>query len=396
MESQARDDSSQMANPPQKALLIILGILTAIIIGELSFRLIYFLGDKQILGLRPLKSTIGWQDDGMIGRRLLPSQQGWFVTPTHEYYTWVTVNSQGWRDTEHQFDKASGIFRIVLVGDSFVENFQVPLEDTFFQIAEKKINSANPTPKIEVIALGLGDTGTAQQLQIIENYASLYKPDLVIHFFYMGNDVKNNSAKLQGDPYRLYFKLQDGQLQATPFVTRSSLAQQRFLSFVKNNSNLVEWLLDQKGKIFTKIDGYPIDYQVYSINYSEEYQQAWEVTKAQIKEAKNQVSNLGADYWLVTIPAQEQVDGQFWQDVISFYPKMQKLYFDLARPDKIIREFCSQENLGCLFTTDFFKEKFAQNNQRLFYRKDGHWNSAGSSLMADILGEFLRDYFSRR
>ncbi|MBI4039379.1 SGNH/GDSL hydrolase family protein [Candidatus Daviesbacteria bacterium] len=396
MDSQVNDDSSQTVNPAKKVLLVILGILLAVVIGELSLRFIYFLADRQILGLHPLKNTIGWQDDKRIGRRLLPNQQGWFVTPTQEYYTWVTVNSQGWRDSEHQFNKEDKVFRIILIGDSFVENFQVPLAETFFKIVEKEINLANPGPKVEIIALGLGDTGTAQQLQIIEKYASLYQPDLVVQLFYMGNDVKNNSAKLQGDPHRLYFKLQDGQLQVIPFTTRSSLLPQRLLSFVKNNSNLVEWLLDQKGRIFTKIDAYPIDYQVYSISYSDEFQQAWEVTKALIKEARNQVANQGADYWLVAIPAQEQVDRQFWQDAISFYPKVQKADFDLAKPDKILKEFCSQENLSCLFTADIFKEKFAQNNQRLFYKQDGHWNSSGSRLMADILISNLKDYFSSR
>ena len=203
-------------------LFLLFGVFLAFTLLEVTLRAYYFLGEKQLFGLEPTRTTIEWEDDNILGRKLKANQSGWLVSPSSEYFTWIDINSAGWHDSEHLKDKQKEVYRILIIGDSFVENFQVPLEHTFFKQLEKNLNQKTKGKKLEVITMGLGDSGTAQQYLVLKNHGLAYKPDLVLHLLFTGNDIKNNSLALQKDPHRPYFKLVDGKLEKQ----RLSLAHQ--------------------------------------------------------------------------------------------------------------------------------------------------------------------------
>ena len=63
---------------------------------------------------------------------------GWVLEPGASYLnqmgdgnTIVTYNSRGWRDREHDLEKPPGRFRIVVLGDSFMEGYSVELRESF-------------------------------------------------------------------------------------------------------------------------------------------------------------------------------------------------------------------------------------------------------------------------
>ena len=55
----------------------------------------------------------------------------------------VTFNSAGMRDREHVADKPAGVFRVLLLGDSFMEALQVPFEASLASLLEKSLAEAN-------------------------------------------------------------------------------------------------------------------------------------------------------------------------------------------------------------------------------------------------------------
>src|SRR5579885_1658619 len=130
----------------------------------------------------------------------------------------VKINSHGFRDKERTYEKAENTFRILVLGDSFAEGIQVPLEKTFPYILEQKLNSeAEGGKRFEAINLGVSGFGTAQEYLALKHYGLKYHPDLVILAFFIGNDVGDNSFKVRGDPYRPYFVLNNGKLEEIPF-----------------------------------------------------------------------------------------------------------------------------------------------------------------------------------
>ena len=78
-----------------KIFLSILSIIVSLVLVEIFLQLFYFSAQKKLFGLTPQESTLNYYDNDLLGHALIPNQQGWFVSPTKEYYSQVTVNSDG-------------------------------------------------------------------------------------------------------------------------------------------------------------------------------------------------------------------------------------------------------------------------------------------------------------
>jgi|GEM_PF-4118179 len=383
---------------PKLAILASSFVMSLLII-EIGIRIYQKAADIRLFNLPPQRTTLRFYDNKIFGSALIPNHEGWFVPHTKEYFTWVEVNSDGWPDIEHPVKKPENTFRIVILGDSFVENTQVALENRFFRKLEKMLNE-KLDKTIEIIAVGRGNTGTAQQYLILKNEINKYEPDLVIHMFLTANDIKNNSQKLQGDPYLPYYELDGGELKLIPHKLRNQRKAARVKEALKK-ARIVELLLQARQKYFEykkhiKFDGFPLEYHVYEKDWSPDYQNAWELTKALIRVSRHETNKMGADYILVTLSNNEQVHKSVWEELKNTYPEMKNKEFDLEKPDKKIIDFCEKENLTCWQMLDTFKNYVKENpNKNTHNRLEGHWNQLGSDLAAKFLFEnLLENYFT--
>ncbi len=92
-------------------------------------------------------------------------------------------NSSGYFDDDYDLTKPSGVHRIVIVGDSFVEAVQVPLSRSFHKLWEAALNNQSHSRMhlgFEVIALGNSGTGQVKHFEILQNEAMRYDPDTVV------------------------------------------------------------------------------------------------------------------------------------------------------------------------------------------------------------------------
>lgn len=128
---------------------------------------------------------------------------GWFHKPnshkcynTEEFSVCVKINSKGLRDYEYEYEKRNNIPRILILGDSFAEGMQVELDKTFAKILEKELNEhSNQT--FEVINAGVGGYGTGNELFFYHYEGKKYSPDIVILQFFIGNDISDNFLVIQ-------------------------------------------------------------------------------------------------------------------------------------------------------------------------------------------------------
>lgn len=357
----------------KKVLLLIFGALIATIIVEIGLRIFI------------RQTTLKFYDNFVFGSAFVPNQKGLFVSETKEYSSEVVVNSQGWPDIEHDFIKPEGIYRILILGDSFVENFQVPFEKRFFKQLQNKLGN-----KFEIIAMGRGNTGTAQQYLMLKEYGLKYKPDLVIQMFLTANDIKNNSPVLQNDPYLPYFEIdENGNLKEIQHIKRSQRKLAAAKEFLKK-FRITELLLSVRQKLREKKDnvkfgGYPIDYHVYDQTYSGQYQQAWDVTYKLISETKKEVEEAGAKYLFIAFPGSEAVEKKKLESLYQTYPAMKTVDFDLEKPNKLLSAFCQKENIDYLFL---------RPPEETYNWLEGHWNQAGTDLAAEFLFENLKNYLT--
>jgi GDSL-like Lipase/Acylhydrolase. len=107
-----------------------------------------------------------------------------------------------------QKQKPPNTLRVAVLGDSFTEAIHVPVEQTFWSKLERKLGNCEAVKgrkNVEVINFGVQGYSTAQELMMLRKKVWDYSPDIVILAFFIGNDVINNSPKLEYDRYRPFF-----------------------------------------------------------------------------------------------------------------------------------------------------------------------------------------------
>lgn len=108
---------------------------------------------------RPVKDTF-YEPDSYIGWKLIPNKKEG-RTIAGKVVLDKKINSQGFRDREHNFNKGEGIFRIEVLGDCFCDQLEMPLKQLWHNVLERKLNADLEVNKpIEIINLGIGGFGT--------------------------------------------------------------------------------------------------------------------------------------------------------------------------------------------------------------------------------------------
>ena len=334
---------------------------------------------------------------------------------TSEYRVIYHFNSFGFRDKEHTLTKDSNTLRIVVLGDSFSFAQSVPFEQSFPYLLEQKLNS-NPSiqEKIEIINLGMWGFGTDREYLTLKYIGLMYHPDLVILAFYTGNDVRNNYVEFENRYCHVYqdenislnmrpFFIIDesGELEELPFqVPAAAIASTGnegndngnlifdFLKKFRSPSYLYSKIKDfQRQKVSKgyKVNGVPIDYYVYAPDYSADWQEAWNITKALILKVDEKSKEKGAQLLLVSLTDRKQVHNEYWQKALATHPEMNNMYWDLEKPEKILTDFSAENNINYLPLLTPFKEYVNRTNEKVHGHYDGHWNANGHKLAAELI-----------
>lgn len=152
-------------------ILLVVVVIFTLLSAEVILRTTHLFGAR----------TSFTKPDDKYGWRFVPLATYWYNNASGK------INRYGWRDVAWELNKALGVYRVAIVGDSFVEAFQVPLADTFHKIAEKQLNSNGY--QVELMSFGQSGFTTTEEFLIIRDEVLTFKPDLVVLFFYPANDL---------------------------------------------------------------------------------------------------------------------------------------------------------------------------------------------------------------
>lgn len=335
------------------------------------------------------------------------------------------TNSLGLRDREHTYQK-SGTFRIVLLGDSFVEAQQVRLEDCLAQRLEAHWKNKN----VEVVNLGVSGYGTIQEYLYLVEEGLRYEPDLILLGFYAMNDVEDNSRELSF----LTFGRDSIQFFGRPYVTDSGLIgpdNSLFPDFKAVSAYLAErrheldagekadwvrgtfvyrfgrltfaraWpgpentsiLLPHGepnvlfGTMLTKYSDGEGNRGLPAARYERQWERAWEVTKSHLFAIDGVARAKNARFVLFTVPDRLQVEKAFQDKVRA---QWRDLSIDPEKPHRILEEFCRASEIPFVDLLPGFSAHAVARDASL-YLVDRHWNESGHALAAAILAKSLED-----
>ena len=132
--------------------------------------------------------------DARVGHTYEPhAETRW--TDYYEYAVTQPANTLGFLDREPPGPKAPATFRVLVLGDSFVEARQVPIAKKMHVLLEGMLARRFPDRRFETMALGYSGAGTATELAYYETFGRAFQPDLVVLVF-VHNDFFDDSPLL--------------------------------------------------------------------------------------------------------------------------------------------------------------------------------------------------------
>jgi len=164
-------------------ITILIGILFALVIAEIALRVVGY------------SDPYFYRTDPELGWALNPNSHGWYTGEGRSYFQ---VNAAGRHDEDVPTSKPPGTFRIAVLGDSFTEAKQVPVEQNFCSLIQSNLKNCDAlhASRVEVLNFGVAGYGTIQELLMMRQRVWQYSPDMVMLVFFVENDVFDNSAPL--------------------------------------------------------------------------------------------------------------------------------------------------------------------------------------------------------
>ena len=94
----------------------------------------------------------------------------------------IKINSHGLRDYEYPYEKADGVFRVLVLGGSLAFAYGIDVDDGFAKVLERRFNAIENKNynKIEVINSAHVSFDTADEFNYLRLYGLRYSPDLLI------------------------------------------------------------------------------------------------------------------------------------------------------------------------------------------------------------------------
>lgn len=290
-----------------------------------------------------------------------------------EYNIPISINSQGQRDNEYQLQKAEKTYRIAIIGDSYTEGLQVPLDATAAKKLEAKLSQ--DAPNYEVINFSVSGFGIDQKYLYTKYKILNYKPDMIILFF-SANDLDD--------------LLRDGtEIYQDKIIFNSNIRQEGNTYPIKNILRKLHIFNFIYEKIPTRAlqgsgQGIPLEYLLYQGIENEQISKYLNLSESLILESAYLAWDNNAAFLLVIGADRVQTNQQRTQAFIEQYNVD---HFDGGFINQKISTFAAKNNISYLDLLPIFQKRY--NNQELFFQFDGHWNSNGHELVAQALYEVI-------
>ena len=351
-------------------------------------------------------ARISWvKPDPVTAYRFTPNATYWYLKENNHPIA-GKINKYGWRDRDWSILKPVNTVRIAVLGDSFVEAFQVESNRTFLALTEMILNSDK---KKYYELMNFGRTGATQteELIILENDVIKFSPDAVILFFYSNNDIDEIAKTTDPDTNRPFFNISEtGELLLdTTFHDSKAFKVKEKINWIKQHSIIISLISDrynafragicfkknqEKYEMSKKIIG---SLTLCTRNPDERYLKNYELNKRIIGKIAEFCLSRNIQFILTTIPIPP-----------SYVPEEETKYlnrdkgFNSRYFEDDLEKYTISLHVEYIELVKPFKKKY--DNEHIFLNwgnceEWGHWNYYGHELVARVLSERLKQIFDR-
>ncbi len=354
-----------------KVSLLAISVVLSLLFLELAIRLVM-----------PQSLSI-WSHtrDGIVIHRA--NVEG-FVTPQGKR---MDTNSVGMRDDEHAVEKPPGTFRILLMGDSFMEAAQVEWRDSMAHLVETALESSRARGEVsdvEIINASVSGWGTDDQRTYYRRYARDWAPDLVLVGMTLHNDLFDNLAME-------FTVLDGGQLIERPREEMPVLeyARIKLQEWFAGRSHLYRLATGTLRAPSVAEAGAQLQRDMLELvrqPTSPKVERGWEMTELLLDEFAEDVRADGAQLVVFLVPLRMQVEPTHRRDLLD---GLGEVSIDLPAPQRRMQAWGNRRDLLVVDLMPAFAQAEAAGQGPFYLAVDGHWNEAGHALAAETVAKAL-------
>lgn len=327
------------------------GIIAALILVEGGMRVWRYYSEPRLIA------------HDVVSHTSEPNSDGFFVSEGRRWHK--KTNSMGFTGGEWREEKTG--FRVAHLGDSFTEGRAVDFDKNFSSLLPG-ILAQRGLRDVEVLNFGVSGFGTAETGPVYTHIAKRFDPDLVVLWFYVGNDFIDNLRFSRRNR-------EDGHA--------SGNAGTSGLALLTVAHTVTQAIPEDISLLFTPRDP----------NNSEALAQ----TEKYLKDLHTAVLNDGKQLIVGILPAPLQVDPKIRQQLLAEYPTLADMAFDHLRPTKeLVRILDSLRIPYADVTPDF--ETSCREACALYNCASCHFSPEGHIRAAAVMADFLiqRGFISQR
>lgn len=338
--------------------------------------------------------------DPLLGWRKRPGARATYRRD--EYTTEVAINAHGLRDPERPYAAPPGTRRVLALGDSFVEGYTVPLEQTVTQVLERQLRAEGGA--WEVLNGGTTAYSTDQELLFYSTEGARYGATVVVLFFYYNDVYYNDRDEFYRQPKPLFDLDERGlRLRRYPVATGPVPAERLRPPAPQSRSALLEWMGGRlwltAPHLYDRLAGWGLwtplphhqahrEMQVYERAPPPEIETAWVKTSALLDGLGAATAAGGARLVIVYVPSRLEVDERAWA--------LTRVLYDLGDADwdrhgvaARLQTIAQRAGIPVLDLTP----ALAAASGRLrspYLTYDEHWNARGHALAAGEVARYLK------
>lgn len=328
--------------------------------------------------LQPRRFFLTW--DPTLGFKLDPGARGayrgrWMLQANPHIDTPIRINDLGMRGPDRASTAVPGVRRLAILGDSFVQAFEVPWEETFYADLEVRARTAAGV-SLETLPMGVNGYGQAQQLLWLEQVIDRLEPDVVLLVLFLGNDITDNARGLGAGAARPYFELRDGELVQVARPGKAARWKYRMAGHLRTFLLYREVVahVDALREVARRLGW--VNYPEYDASADADRQakirRAWDLTFALVGRIREVAERSGARFRLA-------FHGR--------YPTGSQ-----EAPGERVLRFCTESGTECVDLAAVL-----DGNPENFVPEDGHWTASGHRVVANrIWSRWSDDLLGRR